>query len=682
MLACIGTVVLVLASAVAAGETTDESVRGNDRTRGARQVTTDNEDRRVNPSVNDDGNFADLSLEELMEVPVVVTAGRREQKITTVPYAVSVITAKDIRQSGARSIPDALRLAPGVDVAELTFSTYAVCPRGFHGAVGGKVLVLVDGRQIFDSVFGGTLWGNWPFQLEDIARIEVIRGPAGVTWGANTANGVINIITKDPADQLGFTLTTGGGSRGTHKEHLGYAFQEGKLRVRVSGEYEGSDGFRRGGSILRNLEDDYKGGRMGVHAVYETGPNDTFTVSAGSALVDGGFPTVPLAIVDRRRNPGSQANFVLGKWFHRVNPTNNVELTAYFNDFQISPGIAAIDYRYQQFALQFNQTVRRNDAHVITWGIDSRVDLADASNSDPFMLSKDFVSTAIIGLYLQDEWRFAPQWTLSLGGRVDYEFYGGFQPSGRASLAYELADNAFLYGAVSRAFQMPPAADRFLDIPMFGGLAHITCPQSLDAQPLVAYELGYRGRPLDRLETTLNFFWNEHNDLVAFRPCLGPPGLIQFRLDAPASATIYGLELDAKWAVNDQFTLLGNYTFQQLHWRSSRPMTADDYMTPPEHKFMLGARYSPTDDLHLSSHLYYVDAVQAPNPSNPLASRHVDPHFRLDLRAEHEFWDDRASFAVGVSNLLDSGHYEGGTMFLNDAEVPRMIFAEFRVTLK
>ena len=95
--------------------------------------------------------------------------------------------------------------------------------------------MLVDGRQIFDSLFGGTLWGAWPFQLEDIDRIEVIRGPGGVTWGANAVNGVINIITKDPADQLGLTLSWSGGSRGTFKQHAGFGFREGKLRMRISG---------------------------------------------------------------------------------------------------------------------------------------------------------------------------------------------------------------------------------------------------------------------------------------------------------------------------------------------------------------------------------------------------------------------------------------------------------------
>ena len=198
----------------------------------------------------------------------------------------------------------------------------------------------------------------------------------------------------------------------------------------------------------------------------------------------------------------------------------------------------------------------------------------------------------------------------------------------------------------------------------------------------MAYELGYRGKFLDRLETNLNLFWQEFARITALRPKLGPPGVLRKDLDDSSCASVYGLELDAKYAATKKLTLLGHYTFQELNWRGQANYHETDVISPPSHKFMLGARYAATDDLHLSSHLYYVDTVKAPDPANPFFPRHVDPYFRLDLRAEYEFWEDRASVALGVRNLLDSGHYEGGTLFFNDAEVPRMIYAELRVSVK
>ena len=674
---------LMLASVATAQEASDNPHRSTDRLHHNERERSDGENDGADATSRHDETFADFSLEELMQVQVVVTAARHEQKITTVPYAISVITAEDIRRSGARSIPDALRLVPGMDIAGLSFGNAAVSARGFHGFITTHLLVLVDGRPIYDALFGGTPWNSWPFLLEDIDRIEVIRGPGGVSWGADAVNGVINIITKDPAEQTGLTLTSRGASRGSFKQYFGYGIQEGKLRLRVSGEYEASDGFREGGSFLRSLEDDYKSGRLSLHAVFDKDEDDTFTFSAGTAVVDGGFAPTPLAGFGLRRNPGSQASFLLGRWSHRVAPDDRIELTGFINDYHASPGVPAIDYRYQQFALQLRHTFKPSDPHTLTWGIDTRLDLLDTTNSDPFMLSKDFISTGTIGLYLQDEWRFAPRWALGLGGRIDYEFYGGFQPSARASLTYELSDNAMVYGAVSRALSMVTAAGRVLDIPLLNGLARVTSDKNLDPTTLIAYEVGYRGRLFGRLDTSLNLFWHAYDELTTFGPQLGPPGLLRMEFDnRSGKASLYGAELDAKYSVCEGLTVLGNYTYQQLNWDVSAPFTERDYITPPKHKFMLGARYALSDDLRLSGHLYYVGAVKAPNSSNPFAPRSIDPYLRVDLRGEYEFWNDRASISVGVRNLLDSGHFEGGTLFLNSAEVPRMVYAEFRLRIK
>ncbi|MEP0844978.1 MAG: TonB-dependent receptor, partial [Phycisphaerae bacterium] len=625
------------------------------------------------------GGLDDLQLLGL-EVPTVVSATRREQRIASLPYAVSVITHEDIRAAGARSVPDALRLVPGVDVAETSYGLYAVSPRGLHSVLSRGLLVLVDGRQIFDTYFGGTVWQAWPIQLEDIERIEVIRGPGGVTWGSNAVNGFINIVTKDPATQTGLTAVGNGGTRGTNTEHLGYAFRDGKLALRVSGEHESSDGFRKGGSLLAPLDDSFRAGRGNVHAVYEATPNDKWTFSLGSALVENGYPAGPFTILDATQ-AGSQANYGLVNWQHRLAADNTLQLTAYVNDFQVSTPYPAVDYRYQQLALLFSHTFKPADGHTFTWGIDNRTDLFDATNADPFMLSKRYVSTHMVGLYAQDEWRFAPKWTLSLGGRVDYEFYSGVQPSARAALAYDLAEHSTLYAAVSRAFNLPEPAGRFTYAPLFGSLVGTRSDDTLDAETMLAYEVGYRGHFFDRLETNLNLFWNEYYDVTTFHPGLGGPGLINMVFDNGASPAIYGLEWDARYRVTSRLTLLGNYTFEVLDWEGAQPITSTDMMAPPRHKFMVAGRYQVTDDLNLSAHLYYVDAALSPDSSSLLGFRRVDPYFRLDLRAEHEFWQDKASLAVGVRNLLDPDHFEGSSKFFNSAEVPRMVYAELRIRL-
>lgn len=629
------------------------------------------------PSVGDD----DVDLLDL-DVPMVVTAARHQQPITAVPYAISIITADDIRRAGARSIPDALRLVPGVDVADLGYGNAAVSPRGFHGFLSRQVLVLVDGRQIFDSFFGGTLWGSWPILLEDVARLEVIRGPAGVTWGANAVNGVINIITKDPADQRGVTVVTTGGTQATHREYAGAAFADDKLKLRLSGEYERSRGFGDGGTFLLRPDDAYIAARGSLYLTYKATLSDTLTLSAGSSTVDSGFPRSPLGGLFGGRQDESQGHFVLGRWEHVFERDNAIEWTLYVNDFFVSPGLRAVDYRYQQYALQLSHRFKPTENHAVTWGFDSRGDVFDGTNADPFMSARRTASSGIFGFYAEDAWRFAPRWTLNLGARLDYDTYGGFQPSGRAALAYDLDDRSSVYGAIGRAFQMAPAGLRFVDTPFVDGLARATSNQELDAQTLIAYELGYRTRLFDRLDAHLNLFWNEYSDLTTLSPRLGPPGLINLYEDNRASAGMYGVELETRYNINKQWTLLAHYTYQQLGWESAARIQEKDMISPPRHKFMVGPRWSPLDDLHFSSQVHWVDAVDAPDPWNPFVSRHIPPYWRVDLRAEYEFWNKQAALAVGVRNLLDDHHPEGASQFLNNTESPRVIYAELRLRIK
>lgn len=629
----------------------------------------------------DEDAIDDLELLRL-EVPVVVTAAsRREQKLNDLPYAVSVITKDDIRLSGARSIPDALRLAVGVDVAETSYGSAATGPRGLHGYFARNTLMMVDGRQMYDALFGANSWGAWPFMLEDIERIEVIRGPAGVTWGANAVNGVINIVTKDPIDQQGLTMTGTGGSRGVAREYTGYGFKIDKLRLRVSGEYERTDGFRKGGTFLMPLNDDYRGGRGSVHAIYDPTPNDSFTLSACSGVTSDLYPTPLMGLFTTGSPNGTQASSLLGRWKHRIADDNRVEATAYVTDFWASNHMRSMDYRYQQFVLQIGHTFRPAANHTLTYGFDSRTDLLDTGNADPSLTSKDFISTAMVGFHAEDEWHFAPKWTLTLGGRMDYDFYGGFQPSARIAMSRELTSDSMAYVAFSRGYQMPPSGMRFTRAAMLGGLAYLTANRDMPATTLVGGEAGYRARLFDRIDTDVSIFCHRYDKFMTEALGFGPPGLLTLDLSNTSDALAYGLEWEGRYRVSDSLTLLANYTLELTDWLGPDPVSATDAIPAPEHKFMLGARYDPWKDLHLSAHMYYVGPTASPDSVNVLFFRHADEYLRLDLRAEYEFWKDRASIAVGARNMLDPDHFEGGTRFMNVAEVPSMIYAEIRIRL-
>lgn len=630
--------------------------------------------------LNDQGDSGDAIDLYNLDIPMVVTASRREEPITATPHAISVITAEDIRRSGARTIGDALRLAPGVDVADIGLYTYAISPRGFHGFLSNKTLVLVDGRQIYDAAFGGTDWQGWGILLEDIERIEVIRGPAGVTWGPNAVNGVINIITRDPADLQGLTLKGGGGSRGSYQSYTGLGYTEEPLSLRVSGQYESSDGALRGGSFLSPLDDSYWNSTGTATMKYRADEHDLWTFSGGSSSGQYGQDTsIPFSDSIHRFDRGSH---FMTRWDRTLEKDNEVSLTGYVNEYAGSSGLAAIDYGYQQIALQLGHTLKPDPAHQLSWGVDTRMDLFDASNADPFMASKDHIQSGLLGIYLNDQWTLAERWRLDLGARVDYDSYAGFLPSGRAALMHQIDDRSSVYAAVSHANQSVPAAARFFEIPILGGLAWIDVDRDIPSTTLMAYELGYRSQPMKNLEFSITPFWHEY-DGVQTRSLVPPgPGLVHLNYDSRGDASLYGIELDGKYRLSPELMFLGNYTYQQLDWRSRRNFADTDYLTPPEHKFMIAARYSLSDDLHLSSHLYYVDEVISPSADHPFRDKTIDSYFRLDLRGEWEFWGDQGALAVGVRNLLDSYHPEGETSYLNSAEIPRFIYAEIRLTFK
>ena len=242
--------------------------------------------------------------------------------------------------------------------------------------------------------------------------------------------------------------------------------------------------------------------------------------------------------------------------FHQ---TKRMEITAYVNDYQVDV-TQPLQFGYHQFALQFGHSIKLSEQHSLSWGIDTRSDILSTGGSNPQMLSRDTASTAIIGFYVQDEWRFAPNWKLDLGGRVDYEFYGGFEPSARVALSYEVNDDSLIYGAVSSAFQMPAVGLRFLEMPMLNGFGHVTGNRDLAAARVLAYEIGYRGRISDSLDFSLAAYANSYTSIITMDPILGYVSPVELNADNRGDNLLYGIELDLRYRVSPQLTFAGQTT--------------------------------------------------------------------------------------------------------------------------
>jgi iron complex outermembrane receptor protein len=662
---------MLLVSVVLAETTVQESPNSSD-------VIADPNSSQLETWEDEAYELDSIALYDL-EVPTVFSAARREERLDTVPYAMSVITAEDMRAAGVLRVPEALRLVPGVDVAALGMTNYAVSPRGLHGYISNLTLVLIDGRQIYDSLFGGTIWEAWNLPVDNIERIEVIRGPAGATWGTNAVNGVINIITKDPRGEDGLTYIQQGGLRGFHREQISYSWSDEKLAYRVTGEYESHDGVVRGGSLITPLDDFGWSTRGSFRLDYQANETDQWQFTGGHHSGQNG-QTATTAFFNQL-TPYTRGSYLTLNWTRQVDVDNQISFFGYINDFAVSNGLPSVDYAYQQYALQFSHSCKSVDNQYFTWGIDTRLDQFDGSNADPFITDEAIIQSGIISIYAHNEWQVSDSWRLDLGGRVDYDSYFGFQWSGRTAMRYQIDERSSVYGAISRAYQSAPAAVRNLNLPIANPFVYLTVDQDVVSTDLLAYEIGYHTQPNEKFELGITPYWHEYDNISTNGLAAPPPGPIHLKNRTTAEASLYGVEVDARYRLSDNTLLLGNYTYQDVYWRSKSNFIDSDYIRPPRHKFMTGVRNSPIENLHLSAHLYFTDCTSAADGADLIKPLRIDKVFRLDLRAEYEFWNDRAALAVGVQNLLDNHHYEGSTSFLNSSEVPRMVYAELRLSL-
>ena len=265
-------------------------------------------------------DFAELDLEELLNTEII-TASRGAQKLSDAPNAVYVLTAEDIKRSGAVDIPEVLRLVPGIDVAAIYGNSYAVSARGFNDRFAQRMLVMIDGRSIYTSFFGGVFWENEEVFLEDIERIEIIRGPGGTMWGANSLNGVINIITRDPEEDQGLMVTGKAGSKNYREAVTSYSetLAE-KFSYRITGGYREDEGTRG--------VHDYRRVPKGTgRAKYKLSDDTTLQFFAG---VNESQIGLDVTNYTTRSNAHVRNNYEMLRFEHQFSNTSQLQIQGFF----------------------------------------------------------------------------------------------------------------------------------------------------------------------------------------------------------------------------------------------------------------------------------------------------------------------------------------------------------------
>jgi iron complex outermembrane receptor protein len=613
--------------------------------------------------------LADLSIEELMDERVT-SVSKKATKLSESPAAVAVITQEDIRRSGALSIPEALRMAPGLEVAHVDANKWAISSRGFNGLYTDKLLVMIDGRSVYTPLFAGVHWDTQDTMLEDVDRIEVIRGPGATMWGANAVNGVINIITKSAKETQGAVVTAGAG---TEERGFGAIRYGGKIsddtHYRVYVKY-----FNRDDSVDaagRQSRDEWDMFRTGFRVDWEPSTENNFTFQGDyyDGHTIGVFPPNQLdlsqSVVEKLDLSGGN---ILGRWKHDFSESSHLELQSYYDRVERrSPySVEVID----TFDIDGQHRFALGERNEVIWGVGYRL-IADHGLSAGFAsFDPDSATHQVVSSFLQDEIRIVPdRLRLTLGSKFEHNDYTGFELQPNARLLFTPNEKHGVWGAVSRAVRTPARYESDIRFkigssPGGGGIPpteiNLLGNPDIKSEKLIAYELGYRVQPNAHVSFDIASFYNVYDDLRTaergqpkFVMTPSPHVEVPLRLANRMHGETYGTEIAANWKVTDSWKLGAGYTWLNMGLHNTgNDTTAEGAVDDnPEHQFHLRSYLDLPHHFQFDTAIYYVDR---------LARQNAPAYVRLDVRLG---WQPTPNFdfSIGIQNLLDDRHPEFGT---------------------
>ncbi|HVR97059.1 MAG TPA: TonB-dependent receptor [Thermoanaerobaculia bacterium] len=624
------------------------------------------------PSSSPQVDLTELSLEELMDVQVT-SVSKRAEPIYAAAAAVFVITQEDLRRSGVTSIPEALRMVPGLEVARIDANKWAVSARGFNGRFANKLLVLIDGRSVYTPLFSGVYWDVQDTLLEDIDRIEVIRGPGATLWGANAVNGVINIITRSARETQGGLLAAGGGSeeRGFAALRYGGALGESSFYrlyakaferdggERVTGEAGADDwSMRRGGF---RLDSQLSGGGdwMVTGELYDGEAGETLTLQSLQA-------PLPRTVDSEEEVSGG---YLLSRWQRALSETSELKVQLYYDRTERLAQF--LDEDRDTFDVEVQHGFSPGRRHRLLWGLGFRRTADDLQGAEILSFSPTRRTDDLASGFLQDEITLRPDrlW-LTLGSKVEHNDYTGLEVQPNLRAVWLARPHHTLWAAASRAVRTPSRAedDLRLDaqvIPpgqLFPGspVALLSSFGSRDfrSEELLAWELGYRAGLSPGLFLDLATFYNVYDRLrsaslgepflqLAPRPHLVVPVLVGNDLEGDT----YGAELAADWRVSKRWRWSAAYTFLsvQLQQRSGAgELGLEGEGQSPQHQLFLRSSLDLARGVELDFALRYVDELEGLD---------VDRYATFDLRLG---WRPRPDLELSLvgQNLLEDGHFE------------------------
>ncbi|GDY19737.1 TonB-dependent receptor [Verrucomicrobiota bacterium] len=618
--------------------------------------------------------MADLSLEDLGRVKVT-TVSRQDSTVQQSAAAITVITPEMIRRSGATTIPELFRMVPGMDVARIDANKWAVSSRGFNDRFVGKQLVQIDGRTLYNPINAGVYWDSVDYTLEDIERIEVIRGPGASLWGANGVNGVINIITKSAKDTQGGLLTGGGG---TEEQAFGGFRYGGKLGensfFRVYGKgFTRDEGFSSDGSPNDGWHSTRGGFRMDWPAL---GPNaltlqgDFFRSVAGRRDTRPITNAPPFQFINIEDEVTTGGN-VVGRWSRELSADSRWSLQAYWDRFERHSTQKLFAFDINTFDLDFQHQLLPLERWKLVYGAGYRLNklgFAGSAADNGFAIGPPSTQrdTQIFSLFVNNEITLVPdRLVLTLGSRFEHNDFTGLEVQPTARLLWMPSRRQSVWFAVSRAVKTPSLLENDIQIgslPAPGPVFNRFLPnQGLGSEELLSFELGYRFQPVDKLSFDTAVFYNDYrnlNTVVAGARYTNSTGTVIQPLTRFNRMTgdSQGGEIGATWQIADSWRLRGAYTLLKLHLHRGAGVAPGaeiiEGQSPQQQVFLQSLwNLSRTWEFDLSGR--YVDGLPGFTPT-------VANYVSLDARLA---WRARKNLEVEIvgQNLLENRHAEMGT---------------------
>lgn len=601
------------------------------------------------------------SLEDLMNIEVT-SVSKNEQKLSRTAAAVFVITQDDIRRSGANNIPDLLRIVPGMDVAQINANTLAISARGLNGRFSNELLVLVDGRAVYTPSFGGVFWDVLDIPLEDIERIEVIRGPGGSVWGANAVNGVISIITKKSRDTPGAMLEGGGGNVGQAFGTLQYGGTAKSTSFRVFEKYlnEGS----LPGLAGQDGDNGWHMLRGGFRSDTTLSSRDTLTFEGDLYSGRKGYRS-PFQLTNTQVN--LSGGFLQGAWNHAYSSRSNASLQISYDQYERDD---VLGDKRRTLDMNFQDRFAWGQRQDLTWGFEYRRSASRARGSFFLSFVPPAVSMQLFSSFLQDEIAILPdRLYLTVGTKLEDNHYTGFAAMPSIRVAFIPSANRTIWAAISRVDRTPAETDTSLllnigELPSSGGpptlLRFMGNPHFQD-EVSTAYEAGFRTAVAKRLTLDLSAYYGDYDNQQTIEPAApffenspSPPHLVvPFRYANLMHGETHGLEASANWKPAARWALSTGYAFEQIHMHpapSSQDTTSagEAEGSSPVHSAQLRSSIVLWRNVNWDNSAYFVDRL-------------VDPTTPSYTRVDTQLWfplGERGSLSLVGQNLVHDHHQE------------------------